>query len=98
MSKEHLCFCLPSFAGGGAEKVFVTLMQVCMFEPIDRSKHSPQVCLNNETNHEMNNKIDNIDILMNNLSNSDIINSACTSTKEFVNSNFYNLKPFELQL
>ena len=54
--------------------------------------------INNETNHEMNNKIDNIDILMNNLSNSGIINSACTSTKEFVNTNFYNVKPFELQL
>ena len=53
MSEEHLCFCLPSFAGGGAEKVFMTLMQVCMFEPIDRQKQTPQVCLSNETNHEV---------------------------------------------
>lgn len=27
MDGEHLCFCLPSFAGGGAEKVFITLIQ-----------------------------------------------------------------------
>ncbi len=53
MSEEHLCLCLPSFAGGGAEKVFVTLMQVCMFEPIDRSKQTPEVRLSNETNHEV---------------------------------------------
>lgn len=27
MNGEDVCFCLPSFAGGGAEKVFVTLIQ-----------------------------------------------------------------------
>ena len=27
MDGENVCFCLPSFAGGGAEKVFVTLIQ-----------------------------------------------------------------------
>ena len=26
MDGENLCFCLPSFAGGGAEKVFITLI------------------------------------------------------------------------
>lgn len=52
MSEEHLCFCLPSFAGGGAEKVFVTLMHACMLKPIARSTQTPQACSHNETIHQ----------------------------------------------
>ena len=47
-------------------------------------------------NTSFNNETNDIDILSNNLSNINIVNSACTNTEELVNV-FYNMKPFELQ-
>ena len=51
---------------------------------------------NTSFNTNINNETNNIDMLANNLSNIDIVNSDCTSTEELVNV-FYNMKPFELQ-
>jgi hypothetical protein len=47
-------------------------------------------------NTNFNNETNDIDILSNNLSNINIVNSDCTSTEELVNV-FYNMKPFELK-
>ena len=51
-----MCFCLPSFAGGGAEKVFVTLIQSCsVLTEVDIGQNS-YVNLNHETEHDLNSK------------------------------------------
>ena len=42
MDGENLCFCLPSFAGGGAEKVFITLIQ--SFSGAKKKNKSQDLC------------------------------------------------------
>ena len=51
-----MCFCLPSFAGGGAEKVFVTLIQSCSVSTPINIELNSYTNLSCEAEHDSNPK------------------------------------------
>lgn len=56
MNGEDVCFCLPSFAGGGAEKVFVTLIQSFCVTVTDNKSQSLFSGLSSEAKHDLKSK------------------------------------------
>jgi glycosyltransferase involved in cell wall biosynthesis len=51
MNGQDVCFCLPNFAGGGAEKVFVTLMRAYSFDSIYETKQKLNLNLGHGSKH-----------------------------------------------
>ena len=56
MDGENLCFCLPSFAGGGAEKVFITLIQSFSCTKKKNKSQSLRASLTSESKYDLKSK------------------------------------------
>ena len=53
MDGQDICFCLPSFAGGGAEKVFLTLIEECSRAPALEPKQNLNASLRKKINRDL---------------------------------------------